>query len=109
MYPTLTSSLNEIFSAALVKYTKLTGNDLVNDPLAADLTITPDSIYPVLRQHAQTFHDYPKLISCLEAIVDDFQALSTTLALSDLEVPGLQVVSPTERIASITTLRCSVL
>jgi hypothetical protein len=105
MYPTPTSSLNEIVSAALVKYTKLTGNDLVNDPLAAK--ITPDTIYPVLRQHAQTFHDHPKLISCLEAIVDDLQALSTTPALS--EVPGIQVVSPRERIASITTLRCFVL
>lgn len=92
MYPTPTSSLNEIVSAALVKYTKLTGNDLVNDPLAANLKITPDSIDPVLRQHAQTFHDHSKLMTCVKAIVDDLQALSTTPALS--EDAGLQIVSP---------------
>jgi len=103
MYPIPTSSLNEIVSAALVKYTKLTGKDLVNDPLT--VKVTPDTIYPVLWQHAdlETFHDHSKLMICLEAIVGYFQALSTTSALN--EVVSLQVVSPRVCVTSITTLR----
>jgi len=105
MYPIPTSSLNEIVSTAVVKYTKLTGEDLVNDPLAlaAEINVNPDTIYPVLRQHAQTFDDGSKLMICLKVIVDYFQALPTTLALN--EVVSLQVVSPRECIASITALR----
>jgi hypothetical protein len=47
------------------------------------------------------------MTTCLEAIVNYLQPLSTTPALSG--VPCLQVVSPRDRIASITTLRCFVL
>jgi len=103
MDPLLSSSLNEIISAALVKYAKLTEKDLLNDPVAAKIKscCTPDTIYPVLRQHAQTFHDHSKLMTCLEVIVDYLQALSTAPALS--EVAGLKVVSPIVSFASIAT------
>jgi hypothetical protein len=108
MHPIPTSSLDESVRAALVNYTKLTEKDLVNDPLAAK--ITSDTIYPVPRQHAQTFHDHSELMTCLEAVVGYLQALSTTPALS--EVASLQVVShghAREWIASATTLTCFVL
>ena len=111
MDPILSPSLNEIISAALVKYTKLTEKDLLNDPVAAKIKYccTPDTIYPVLRRHAQTFYDHSKLTTCLEAIVDYLQALSTAPALSG--VASLQAVSPRECIApseSIANLRCFV-
>jgi len=95
MYPIPSSSFNEIVSAVLVKYTKLTEKDLVNDPVTAKINksyCTPDTIYAILRQHAQTFHDHSKLMTCLKVIVDYLQALSTALALS--EVASLQVVGP---------------
>jgi len=107
MHPIPPSNLNEIVSAALVKYTKLTEKDLLNDPLAAEIKscCTTDTIHPVLRQHAQTFHDHSQLVTCLNVIIDYLQTLSTTPALSEVASP--QVVSPRlgECIASIVTLR----
>jgi hypothetical protein len=102
-----------IISATLAKYTVLTDRDLDNDPLAAKIKSCyapgSDAIYPVLQQHAQTFHDSSKLTIRLKSIVDNLQGLSTTPALSEVASPQLEAACRLKYIVYITILKCFVL
>jgi len=91
--PSSSSSPKDLISTTLVKYTNLTGKNLVNDPLAAQIKprgspIT--GICSVFEMHAAKFDDRVILMRCLNVIVDNLQDLSTIPAIN--EVAGLQAV-----------------
>lgn len=93
MSPVLSSSPEEIISAAVVKCTKLTKKDLVKDPLAAKIKScdSPTAVCDVFQQHARAFHDHSKLTACLNVIVNYLHALSTTPALSEVASPPVSL------------------
>lgn len=104
----LVPPLEEAISATLVMYTELTGENLVDDPLATKIKSCDDAIDHLFEHHAQAFGDDVKIR--LHAVLDRLQYVSTTSAIS--EVAGLQAVCPFEYmvyITVITTLKCSVL
>jgi len=94
MSPAPSRSPEEIIKDTLVKYTNLTGNDLVNDSPATEIKSfhSPHDIWLVFQQHARAFDDSSKLVASLKVIVDCLQALSTIPTLG--KVAGLQVVCP---------------
>ena len=102
-------TLDKIIRATLDEYTKLTKKDLVNDSLATEIKSSDSSnaICLVFRKHAQAFDNDFMSMTCLEVIVHNLQALTTTPALS--EIAGLQDVCLLNYIVYITTLKCSVL
>jgi hypothetical protein len=106
MSPGLSLSPEEIISAALVKYTNLTDQDLVNDSLANEIKScdSPSAIRLVFQQHTRAFDDDDVMLTCLHVIVDNLQALSITPALS--EVAGLQAVCLLKYAVYITILKC---
>jgi hypothetical protein len=106
MSPGPSLSPEEIISAALVEYTNLTGQDLVNDSLATEIKScdTPSAISLVFQHHARAFDDDVMLMSRLQVIVDNLQALSITPALGELA--GLQAVCLLKYAVNITILKC---
>ena len=88
--PAVTSSNFEtVFNAALDKYTKQTGKDLRNHPLAAriDGCDGPDSILDIFQEQSQAFDEFresdTKLFKWLRPVVNVLHALSTNAVLSD--------------------------
>jgi hypothetical protein len=95
--PTSTqTSFKTLFDAALAKYTKRTGKDLHDHPLAALIhrCQSPDSVLAIFHEQSRAFDEFrnddPKLIKWLSSIVDGLHAISTNAALS----AGASFVSP---------------
>jgi hypothetical protein len=90
------SNFETLFDTALAKYTKRTGQDLRNHPLAAaiDRCNSPDSILAIFQEQSQAFDEFrngdPKLIKWLGPVVNGLHAISTNTVLSD----GASLVSP---------------
>ena len=87
---TLTSSNFEaIFNAALTEYTKRTGKDLRNHPLASkiDSCDNPESILDIFQEQAQAFDKFKKgdtkLFKWLRPVVHVLHAISTNKTFSD--------------------------
>jgi hypothetical protein len=86
-----------ILNAALAKYTKQTGHDLHNHPLASkiDRCDSAESILAIFQDQAKAFQEFrnrdPKLLKYLRTTVDGLYALSTAPALST----AIGLVSPT--------------
>ena len=78
-----------IFNAALTEYTKRTGKDLCNHPLASkiDSCDNPESILDIFQEQAQTFDKFKKgdtkLYKWLKPVVDVLHAISTNEAFSN--------------------------
>jgi len=91
------SDFNALFNAALAKYTKCTGKDLRNHPLAAaiDKCESPDAILAIFQEQSRAFDEFrngdPKLIKWLAPVVNGLYAISICAVLSD----GASFVSPT--------------
>lgn len=92
-----TSSFETIFNAALANYTKQTGKDLRNHPLASkiDSSDGPDSILDIFQEQAQAFEEFrrgdTKLFKLLRPVVNVLHALST----EDVLRHSVSHVSPT--------------
>ena len=92
------SSFETIFNVALVKYTKQTGKDLRDHPLAdkIDNCDSPDSILDIFQEQARGFDEFrngdTKLFKWLRPVVNVLHALSTN-ALAVLSNTG-SLVSP---------------
>src|SRR5579863_9903720 len=93
-----TSNFEALFDAALAKYTKQTGKDLRNHPLALkiDQCDSAESILTIFQEQAQEFdefrNDNSKLIKWLQPVVTGLYTLSTSSALSD----GVNHVGPSK-------------
>jgi hypothetical protein len=87
-----------IFRDALTKYTKQTGRDLLNEPLAAKIRgcNSSDEILGVFQEQAQAFQQFrigdSRLFEWLGPIVNVLHALATNATLS----AGVSLVSPTK-------------
>jgi len=85
--PTL-PNFEPLFEAALATYTRRTGKDLQNHPLAAaiDRCQSPDEILAIFKEQSQAFDEFrngdPKLIKWLTPIVNGLHAISTSAATS---------------------------
>jgi len=83
------SNFETLLNAALAKYTKQTGNDLRDHPLASkiDSCDSPDSILDIFQEQARAFDEFrrddTKLFKCLRPVVNVLHALSTVPILSD--------------------------
>jgi hypothetical protein len=85
-----------LFQAALAKYSKRTGHDLVNHPLTAVLNRcdTPNSILAIFEEQARAFDEFrngdPKLIKWLRPLVNVLHTIcsnETLCAAADLVSP----------------------
>src|SRR6266849_6673103 len=78
-----------IFNAALTEYTKRTGKDLRNHPLASEIDScdNPESILDIFQEQAQAFDKFRKgdikLFKWLRPVVDVLHAISTNKDFSD--------------------------
>jgi hypothetical protein len=85
----MSSNFEILFNAALAKYSKQTGKDLRNHPLAnmIDSCDGPDSIISIFQEQSQAFREFrsgdTKLFKWLRLIVDVLHALSTNAVLGD--------------------------
>jgi hypothetical protein len=63
--PSTSSNFEALFNATLAKYTKQTGNDLRNHPLASriDSCDSPDSILDIFQEQARAFKEFRKVVS----------------------------------------------
>lgn len=90
----------------MVKYTKQTGQDLRNHPLASkiDRCDSAESILAIFQEQAKAFQEFrdrdPKLLKYLRPTVDGLYALSTAPALS----ATIGLVSPTNCLYSFDRL-----
>jgi hypothetical protein len=90
------SNFKALFDAALAKYTKCTGKDLRNHPLAymIDRCYSPDLILALFQEQSRAFDEFrngdPKLINWLAPVVNALHAISTTVTLS----AGASLVCP---------------
>jgi hypothetical protein len=81
------TNFEALFEAALAKFTKCTGTDLRNHPIATliDTCTSPDAILAIFQEQSLAFHEFkngdPLLIGRLEPIVDALHAISTNAAL----------------------------
>ena len=91
------SNFEALFDAALDKYTKRTGQDLRNHPMAAiiDRCGSPDSVLALFKDQSLAFDRFrngdPKLLKWLAPVVNGLHAISTNAALS----AGASLVSTT--------------
>ena len=91
------SNFETIFNAALANYTKQTGKDLRNHPLASkiDSSDNPDSILDIFQEQAQAFDEFrrgdTKLLKLLRPVVNVLHAFST----EDVLRHSISHVSPT--------------
>ena len=86
----VSSNFQVIFDAALVEYTKKTGKDLRDHPLASkiDSCDSADSIVDIYKEQAKTFDEFrkgdsTKLVKWLEPVVKVLHALSSNDVLKD--------------------------
>ena len=87
---TSTSSSNfaALFDAALAKYTKFTGRDIRNHPLAymIDRCESPDAILAIFQEQSRAFDEFrngdPQLIKWLAPLVNGLHAISTNAVIS---------------------------
>jgi fungal STAND N-terminal Goodbye domain len=92
------SKFEALFDAALAKYTKRTGQDLRNHPIATtiDRCQSPDAILEIFQEQSRHFDEFrngdPKLIKFLTPIVNGLHAISNNAVLS----AGASLVSPTQ-------------
>jgi hypothetical protein len=92
------SNFQALFEVALAKYTKRTGQDLRNHPLAnvIDRCDSPDAILAIFQEQSRAFDEFrngdPKLAKWLGPAVNALHAISTNAALS----AGASLVSPTQ-------------
>ena len=83
------SNFDTLFNAALVEYTKQTGKDLRNHPLASEINScdSPDSILRIFQEQAEKFDEFRKgdkqLFNCLGPIIKVLHAFSTNEILKD--------------------------
>ena len=83
------SNFEVLFSAALEKYTKQTGKDLRNHPLASEINScdSPDSTLHLFQEQAKAFDEFrrgdTKLFKWLKPVVNVLHALSTNEVLRD--------------------------
>ena len=83
------STFDTLFNAALEKYTKQTGKDLCNHPLASEIDNCKniDSILNIFKKQAQAFDEFKNgdvnLLRWLTPVVDVLHALSTNKAIRD--------------------------
>jgi hypothetical protein len=106
LYTTYSSSNFEaLFEIALTKYSKCTGQDLRNHPLAnvIDRCSSPGAILAIFQEQSREFDEFrdgdPKLVKWLEPAVNGLHAISTSAALS----AGASLVSPTQSRISLPT------
>ena len=91
------SNFKALFDAALDKYTKRTGQDLRNHPMAAiiDRCGSLDSVLAVFQEQSLAFDRFrsgdPELLKWLTPVVNRLHAISTNAALS----AGTSLVSTT--------------
>lgn len=87
------SNLENIINTALTKYSSQTGKDLRNHPLATEIDAcnSAESILKVFRDQAREFEDSRngdrKLIECLEPLVINLYAISTSPIFSTVVGP----------------------
>lgn len=100
------TNFETLFDAALAKYTKQTGTDLRNHPLASmiDSCDSPDSILVIFEEQAKAFDEFrsgdSKLIKLLRPVVNGLDAIFASAALS----AGVGLVSfPEFHISKIIT------
>jgi fungal STAND N-terminal Goodbye domain len=78
-----------IFNAALTEYTKRTGKDLRDHPLASkiDSCDNPESILDIFQEQAQAFDKFrngdTKLFKWLRPVINVLHAISTNKTISD--------------------------
>jgi hypothetical protein len=95
MTPT-SSNFEAMIDVALAKYTRQTGKDLCNHPLALKINQcdSAESILAIFQEQAQEFDEFrngnSKLIKWLQPLVSGLYALSTSPSLRD----GVKLVSP---------------
>jgi hypothetical protein len=83
------SNFETLFNAALEKYTRQTGEDLRNHPLAyrIDRCDSPDSILHIFQEQAQAFDEFrkgdTKLFKWLSPVVNVLHAVSTNEIIRD--------------------------
>jgi hypothetical protein len=81
------SKFEALFQAALAKYSKQTGQSLVNHPLTAvlDRCDSPDAILTIFGEQARAFDEFrkgdPKLIKWLRPLVKSLHTICTTETL----------------------------
>jgi hypothetical protein len=105
------TNFEALFEAALAKFTKCTGQDIRNHPIATliDRCTSPDAILAIFQDQSQAFLEFRngdlRLIGRLKPIVDGLHAISTNAALST----GANLVSsPFRDFVVITDVRhCS--
>ncbi|KAN0111248.1 hypothetical protein V8E52_008728 [Russula decolorans] len=91
------------FNAALTEYTKRTGKDLRNHPLASkiDGCDNPESILDIFQEQALAFEKFrkgdTKLFKWLRPVVDVLHAISTNETISDI---ASHVFPPTKAVFS---------
>ena len=84
---TTTSNFEAIIDAALAKYTRQTGKDLRNHPLALKINQcdSAESILAIFQEQAQEFDEFrngnSKLIKWLQPVVTGLYTLSTNPSL----------------------------
>jgi len=85
---TRSSNFTALFDVALAQYTKLTGRDLRNHPLAymIDRCDSPDAILAIFKEQSRAFDEIrtgdPKLIKWLAPLVNGLHAISTNAVIS---------------------------
>lgn len=85
---TRSSNFTALLDVALAKYTKLTGRDLRNHPLAymIDRCNSPDAILAIFKEQSRAFDEFrngdPKLIKWLAPLVNGLHAISTNAVVS---------------------------
>ena len=90
------SNFEALFQAALAKYSKQTGQGLVNHPLTAvlDRCDSPNAILAIFEEQARAFDEFrngdPKLIKWLRPLVKCLHTLCTKETLCT----GVDLVSP---------------
>jgi hypothetical protein len=115
--PFPSSNFRVLFDAALTKYTKCTGKDLREHPLAymIERCESPDAILEIFQEQSQAFDEFrngnPKLIEWLTPVVNGLHAISTSAVLN----AGASLVGPLlpssmfyyKRTATLTSTRYS--
>jgi len=93
---TSSSNFTALFDVALAKYTKLTGKDLRNYPLAEmiDRCESPDAILAIFQEQTRAFDEFrngdPKLVKWLAPLVNWLHTISNSAVIS----AGASLVSP---------------
>ena len=90
------SNFTALFDVALAEYTKVTGKDLRDHPLAGmiDRCESPGAILAIFQEQTRAFDEFrngdPKLIKWLAPLVNGLHTISTSAVTS----AGASLVSP---------------